>query len=116
MANFLCLCEWQIARVFQRTYGRILKDGYLIPISEDGISRLRYILLAVLNRECLWPSILGSATSLPYFWMGRDPQRPTAAEIDNEPELMRDFEALKLAPLRMLSSNAGVYVLVADMR
>jgi len=81
------------------------------------------MLMRYINKPFAWPSILGSASTLPHFWMGRNREvqqqlyaQYAVDDLESESEFLQSMQTLSLPPLRMVASEMGTAILAADMR
>ena len=68
------------------------------------------MLVMAVNRPFAWPSVLGSATTLPHFWKERGPARSSSTSA------ARDLARLTLPPLRLVGIEQNAGKLGVDLR
>jgi len=89
----------QVGNKLFSAHARDLQEYCQITRGDDGEKMVQCMLMNNMNQDMGWPSVFGTAESLPSFWLGR-PQQPS----------------LNLAPLRVIVTNSRQANLFVDAR
>ena len=108
-------CEALAGRLHSQ-FAEQLQRQCQIEHSEEGREIIKAMLVSTVNRPFAWPSVLGSAGSLPEFWKGRAPPLPPASALYNNSAVVRDLARLVLPPLRLVGIEQTSGKLGVDLR